>query len=388
MDLDALLRAGVERGASDIHLKPDAPPILRINGRLEPQAELGVVSAEFMDGAARRMLPERRYAELREGREIDIGYGVPGVGRFRVNVFLAVDAIRAVMRTIPSSTPGFEQLTLPPALSRLAMERRGLVLVTGITGSGKSTTLAAIVDYMNHQRNDHIITIEDPIEYVHDDIRCTITQREVGHDTASFAVALRAALREDPDVILVGEMRDPETMAVALHAAETGHLVLSTLHTLNATETINRIVINFPPFQEPLIRDQLAAVLRGVVSQRLIPRTGGTGRVPAVEVMLGTAVIRDCIREARRTPDIPAFIAQGASHYGMQTFDQCLLALYRDGVISYETAKDTASSPDDFDLKVRGILSTGEVAPEPDASKSAPTPPGAPPSPRSPFARP
>jgi twitching motility protein PilT len=388
MDLDALLRTGVERGASDIHLKPGAPPILRITGRLEPQAELGVVSPEFMDGAARRMLPERLYAELRGGREIDIGYGVPGVGRFRVNVFLALGEIRAVMRTIPSTTPGFEELTLPPVLSRLAMERRGLVLVTGITGSGKSTTLAAMIDHMNRHRNDHIITIEDPIEYAHDDLRCTISQREVGHDTASFAVALRAALREDPDVIMVGEMRDPETIAIALHAAETGHLVLSTLHTLNATETINRIVVNFPPYQEQLIRDQLAAVLQGVVSQRLIPRAGGAGRVPAVEVMLGTAVIRDCIRDAKRTPDIPTFIAQGASHYGMQTFDQCLLALYRDGVISYETGKDAASSPDDFDLKVRGILSTSEVASGRDKAKAAATPPNAPASPPSPFARP
>jgi twitching motility protein PilT len=388
MDLDALLRAGVERGASDIHLKPGAPPILRITGRLEPQPELGVVSAEFMDGAARRMLPERHYAELREGREIDIGYGVPGVGRFRVNVFLSVGEIRAVMRTIPSSKPGFEELTLPPVLSRLAMERRGLVLVTGITGSGKSTTLAAMIDYMNGHRNDHIITIEDPIEYAHDDLHCTISQREVGHDTASFAVALRAALREDPDVIMVGEMRDPETIAIAMHAAETGHLVLSTLHTLNATETINRIVVNFPPYQEQLVRDQLAAVLQGVVSQRLIPRAGGSGRVPAVEVMIGTAVIRDCIRDAKRTPDIPTFIAQGVSHYGMQTFDQCLLALYRDGVISYETGRDTASSPDDFDLKVRGILSTSEAASGPDKAKAAATPASAPESPRSPFARP
>ena len=381
MDLDALLLASVERGASDVHLKPDAPPILRVHGRLEPQADWGVVTAEFMDGAARRMLPERLYAQLREGREIDAGYDVAGFGRFRVNVFLSLGAIRAVMRAIPSAKPGFEDLRLPPVLARLAMERRGLVLVTGVAGSGKSTTLAAMVDHMNHHRNHHIITIEDPIEFAHDDIRCTISQREVGSDTQGFAVALRAALREDPDVIMVGEMRDVETMAVALHAAETGHLVLSTLHTLDATETVNRIVANFPRYQDQQIRDQLAAVLLAVISQRLVPRAGGEGRVAAVEIMLGTGIIRDCIRDARRTPEIPAFIAQGAVQYDMQTFDQCLLALYRDGIVSYETARDSASSPDDFDLKVRGIFSTGEMTVEPSASKGAPKP-------ISPFARP
>jgi len=361
MELDALLIAGVERGASDVHLKPEVPPILRINGRLEPQADLGVVTAEFMEDLVRRILPERLHAQLRDGREVDVGYSIPRIGRFRVNVFLALGAIRAVMRAIPSKKPQFEELGLPPVLARLAMERRGMLLVTGITGSGKSTTLAAMIDYMNHHRNDHIVTIEDPIEFTHDDISCVLSQREIGHDSPSFATALRAALREDPDVILVGEMRDPETMAVALHAAETGHLVLSTLHTLNATETVNRIVATFPPHQEQQIRDQLAAVLQGVVAQRLIPRLGGEGRVPAVEVMIGTAVIRDCIREAKRTAEIPSFIAQGSSQYGMQSFDQCLLQLYRDGIIAYETAKDSASSPDDFDLKVRGIFSTGEL---------------------------
>ena len=202
-------------------------------------------------------------------------------------------------------------------------------------------------------------TIEDPIEFTHEDINCVVSQREVGHDSASFAIALRAALREDPDVILVGEMRDPETMSVALHAAETGHLVFSTLHTLNATETVNRIIGTFPPHQEQQLRDQLAAVIQGVISQRLIPRIGGEGRVPAVEVMVGTAMIRDCIREAKRTPEIPAAIVQGHTQYGMQSFDQCLLRLYRESLVSYETAREAATSPDDFDLKVRGIFSTG-----------------------------
>ena len=361
MDLDALLSACFERGASDVHLKPGSPPILRVHGRLEPQPDFGVVTADLMDRVARRILPERLHTQLKDGREVDVGYSVPGLGRFRVNIFLALGVVRAVMRTIPSKKPRFEDLGLPPVLARLAGERRGLVLVTGITGSGKSTTLAAMIDHMNRHRNDHILTIEDPIEFTHDDINCVITQREIGHDSSSFAVALRAALREDPDVIFVGEMRDPETMAVALHAAETGHLVLSTLHTLNATETVNRIISSFPPHQEQQIRNQLAAVIQGVVSQRLIQRAGGDGRVPAVEVMIGTAVIRDCIRETKRTAEIPGFIVQGASQYGMQSFDQSLLTLYRDGVIAYETAKEMASSPDDFDLKVRGVVSTSEL---------------------------
>jgi len=360
IDFDRLLAAGVERGASDLHLKAGAPPILRIHGRLMPQGDFGVITAEDMDRLARKMLAERWYNQLRDGKEIDTAYAVQNYGRFRVNMFLALGTVRAVLRSIPSKKPRFDELALPPVLEQLAMERRGLVLVTGITGSGKSTTLAAIIDFINRNRNDHIITIEDPIEFTHDDINCVVSQREIGHDSTSFAIALRAALREDPDVILVGEMRDPETMSVALHAAETGHLVFSTLHTLNAAETVNRIVGTFPPHQEQQIRDQLAAVIQGVVSQRLVPRIGGEGRIPAVEVMISTGQIRDCIREAKRTPEIPAAIAQGQVQYGMQTFDQCLLHLYREGLISYETAREAASSPDDFDLKVRGIFSTGE----------------------------
>jgi twitching motility protein PilT len=371
MDIDRLLVTSVERGASDLHLKPNSPPILRIHGRLVPQPELGVVTVPHMEEMARRILPERLYMQLKEGREVDVAYGVTDHGRFRVNMFLATGLIRAVMRAIPSRKPRFEELGMPPVLEKLAMERRGLVLVTGITGSGKSTTLAAMVDFINRSRNDHIITIEDPIEFSHEDINCVVSQREIGHDSANFANALRAALREDPDVILVGEMRDPETMAVALHSAETGHLVFSTLHTLNATETVNRIIGTFPPHQEQQVRDQLAAVIVGVISQRLIPRISGEGRVPAVEVMIGTALIKDCIREAKRTPEIPAFIAQGATQYGMQTFDQCLLKLYRDGVISYETAREAATNADDFDLKVRGIFSTGELTFEGEQKKAA-----------------
>jgi twitching motility protein PilT len=259
------------------------------------------------------------------------------------------------------------------------MERRGMILVTGVTGSGKSTTLAAMIDYMNRARNDHIITIEDPIEFAHEDKKCVVSQREIGHDSESFATALRAALRQDPDIILVGEMRDAETMEVALHAAETGHLVLSTLHTLNATETVNRIISTFPPHQEEQIRDQLAAVIQGIVSQRLIVRADGKGRVPAVEVMVGTGLIRDSIRDAEKTPQLPSVMAAGTSQYGMQTFDQSLLALYRDEMITYETARDAATNPDDFDLKVKGIFSAGEMTYETAGKKEeGPKAPGAP----------
>src|SRR5216117_1949354 len=361
MEFDKLLVTGVERGASDLHLKANTPVILRIHGRLVPQGDLGVITAEDIDAIARRCLSERMYAQLKDGREVDSAYSVPNFGRFRVNMFLALGAVRAVLRSIPSKKPKFDEIGLPSVLEQLAMERRGLVLVTGITGSGKSTTLAAMIDYINRTRNDHIITIEDPIEFSHEDINCVVSQREIGHDSSNFATALRAALREDPDVILVGEMRDPETMSVALHAAETGHLVFSTLHTLNAAETVNRILGTFPPHQEQQIRDQLAAVIQGVISQRLVPKLAGEGRVPAVEIMIGTALIRDCIREAKRTPEIPAIITQGNTQYGMQTFDQCLLKLYRDSVVSYETAREAATNPDDFDLKVRGIFSTGEL---------------------------
>ncbi len=375
IDFDKLLAAGVERGASDVHLKPNSPPILRIQGRLVPQQDLGVIAPEDMDAIARKILHERWYNQLRDGKEVDTAYAVPNFGRFRVNMYLALGVIRAVLRSIPSKKPKFEELGLPVVLEQLAMERRGMVLVTGITGSGKSTTLAALVDFINRTRNDHIITIEDPIEFTHDDINCLVSQREIGHDTPSFATALRAALREDPDVVLVGEMRDPETMSVALHAAETGHLVFSTLHTLNAGETVNRIIGTFPPHQEQQIRDQLAAVIVGIISQRLIPKIGGEGRIPAVEVLIGTAVIRDCIREAKRTMEISTFIAQGQTQYGMQTFDQCLLKLYREGMISYETAREAATNADDFDLKVRGIFSTGEQSFEQKKDERSPVAP-------------
>ncbi len=380
MDLDELLTQAVKRHASDLHLKTDSHPVLRVHGHLEVQDDCPVLTREFLRRMAMRLLGEERYNDLMAGQEKDLAYTLEGMGRFRVNLFLAQGEVRGVLRHIPGRIPLFEELHLPKVLERLASERRGLVLVTGITGSGKSTSLAAMIDFMNRGRNDHIVTIEDPIEFVHNDRKCVISQREIGHDSTTFAQALRAALRQDPDIILVGEMRDAETMEVALHAAETGHLVLSTLHTLNATETVNRIIATFPPHQEDQIRGQLSAVIQGIVSQRLVVRADGKGRVPAVEVMVGTGLVRDCIRESKKTPELPAVIAAGTSQYGMQTFDQSLLGLYREELITYETARDAATNPDDFDLKVKGIFSTGEMTWEvksdqkPQGAAAAPAP--------------
>ena len=361
MDFLQLLTECVKRSASDLHLKSGSRPILRVHGHLETQDDLPPVTRDFMRKTAMNMLGELRYNALMEGEEMDLGHTAPGIGRFRINLFLCQGDVRAVLRHIPEHIPAFEGLHLPKVLERLCQERRGLILVTGITGSGKSTTLAAMLDYMNRTRNDHIVTIEDPVEFVHEDKKCVISQREIGQDSTSFAQALRAALRQDPDIILVGEMRDAETMEVAINAAETGHLVLSTLHTLNATETINRIISIFPPHQEDQIRAQLSAVIQGVVSQRLVVRADGKGRVPAVEVMIMTGLVRESIRERAKTPQISTVIAAGQAQYGMQTFDQSLLGLYREELVTYETARDAATNPDDFDLKVKGIFSTGEM---------------------------
>ena len=374
MELQELLAECAKRKASDLHLKAGSRPILRIHGHLEVQDDLAPISPDFVRRTAMTLLGEHRFGTLMEGKEMDVGYLLPGLGRFRVNMFLSQGEVRGVFRHVPQRIPAFQELHMPKVLDRLCMERRGMILVTGITGSGKSTTLAAVVDFVNKNRNDHILTIEDPIEFVHEDNKCVISQREIGQDSVSFATALRAALREDPDIILVGEMRDAETMEVALHAAETGHLVLSTLHTLNATETINRIISTFPPHQEDQIRDQLASVMQGIVSQRLVVRADGKGRVPAVEVMVGTGLIRDSIRASEKTSNIPTVIAAGQAQYGMQTFDQSLLQLHREELITYETARDAATNPDDFDLKVKGILSTGEMTWDAGASNAVPPP--------------
>jgi twitching motility protein PilT len=298
---------------------------------------------------------------------------VPGLGRFRVNLFLQRSTIGIAIRVISIGTLSFEELHLPEVIEKMALETRGLILCTGTTGSGKSTTLASIVDYINHNRSCHILTIEDPIEFLLRDKKSIINQREIGADTSTFAGALKSALRQDPDVILVGEMRDFDTVETAIMAAETGHLVLSTLHTLDAAETINRIIGVFPPYQHKQVRIQLGSILKGVISQRLVPRSDGTGRVPAVEVMINTTRIREYIEDKDKTRKIREAIAQGHVSYGMQTFDQSLMALHKDNLISMEEALRQASNPDDFALRVRGVSSTSDLTWD-DFDKDGPPP--------------
>jgi twitching motility protein PilT len=300
--------------------------------------------------------------KFKASQEIDLAYSVPGLGRFRCNVFQQRGTMGLVLRVIPTKILSVDDLLLPPVLRKIADEERGLVLVTGTTGSGKSTTLAAMIDHVNNSRCSHVMTVEDPIEFLHRDSRSIVNQREVAVDTRSFAQALRSALRQDPDVILVGEMRDFETIETGLLAAETGHLVFSTLHTLDATETINRIIAVFPPHQQKQVRLQLAAVLKAVISQRLIPRADTKGRVPAVEVLVATAFIRDCIIDKEKTHLIQGAIAAGTSQYGMQTFDQSIFGLFQQGFVSYEEALRWATNVDEFKLKVQGVSTTSDAA--------------------------
>ena len=361
MKLEDILKLALAKGASDIHLKVGVPPIFRIDGTLRALKEAPRLSPEMTKEIAFSVMNDRQKERFKKNNEIDLSYAVSGLGRFRVSIFMQRGSASLVLRTIPFKIPTIEELLLPKVIEKLAMERRGLILVTGTTGSGKSTTLAAMINYINTQRNAHIITIEDPIEFLHRDKKSIINQREVGQDTGTFPSALRAALRQDPDVILVGEMRDLETIETAILAAETGHLVLSTVHTLDATETINRIIAVFPPYQQEQIRIQLASVLKGVISQRLVPKADGVGRVPAVEVLIATARIREYIEDEHRTKEIGDAIAEGHVQYGMQTFDQSLMALLGQNLITYEEALSQASNPDDFALKYSGVSSTSDT---------------------------
>ncbi len=361
MELNEILAIGVKAKGSDIHLKAGVPPIVRIDGQLRAIPNAERLSADAVRGMALSIMNERQRKIFEETFEVDLSYGVPGLGRFRVNAFSQRGTVCMVLRAIPIAIPTMESLNLPLVLKKLAMEQRGLILVTGTTGSGKSTTLASMIDYINENRTCNIITIEDPVEYLHKDKKSLISQREVGFDTLTFARALTSALRQDPDVILVGEMRDHETIETALTAAETGHLVLSTLHTLDAAETINRVISVFPPFHQRQVRMQLSSVLKGVVSQRLVPRCDSKGRVPAVEVMIGTARVKDCIDDDMKTKQITDVIAQGFTTYGMQTFDQSLMQLLTKKLISYEEALTQSTNPDDFALKVSGISSTSDA---------------------------
>jgi twitching motility protein PilT len=362
MDLNEVLLVALNNRASDIHFKVGQPPLLRIDGELVPLKDYSELDASEIAKTAYQIMSERQRERFLREMEIDMGYGISGLGRFRVNIFQQRGTIAVALRVIPFGIKGFEELNLPvEVMERISNEGRGLVLLTGTTGSGKSTTLAAMIDHINRTRRSHIITIEDPIEFLHRDRKGIISQREIGTDTDNFAQALKMALRQDPDVILVGEMRDFETIETAILAAETGHLVLSTLHTLDAAETVNRIVAVYPPYQQKQIRLQLAGILKGVVSQRLLPRADGMGRVPAVEIMLATARIKDCIVDKDKTYEIHEAIAEGHATYHMQTFDQSLMSLLKQELITYDEALRHSSNPDDFALRVKGILATSDM---------------------------
>jgi twitching motility protein PilT len=358
-DLNRVLQVALKGGASDIHIKAGLPPMFRVNGTLVPLRDAPRLTPEEIARTAFSMMTQAQVHEFKEHHDADFAYGVPGVGRFRVNVFQQRNAVGMVLRVIPYKIKTIEQLHLPDVVKRIADNRRGLILVTGTTGSGKSTTLASIIEYINATRSEHIITIEDPIEFLIRDKRSVINQREIGTDCTSYKRGLRAALRQDPDVILVGEMRDHETIEIGLTAAETGHLVLATLHTTDCTETITRLITAFPPHQQAQIRLMTSGLLSGVISQRLVPTKDG-GRVAAVEAMVSTARIRELIIDESRFRELREAIEQGRDTYGMQSFDQALMDLLNRGVISYEEALLQSSNPDDFALKVSGIDGGGD----------------------------
>lgn len=345
----------MREGASDLHLKSGALPFMRVHGELRPIVDAALLTPDATLEMAFSVMSNRQKQRFKEAQSIDVAYGVPTLGRFRINIFQQCGTVSLVLRVIPSKVSSIRELFLPRVIEKIAEEPRGLILVTGTTGSGKSTTLAAMVDHINATRSGHIVTIEDPVEFLHRDKRAYISQREVDVDTPCFSDALRDALRQDPDVILLGEMRDFETISTALTAAETGHLVLSTLHTLDATETINRIVSIYPSHQQKATRYQLASILRAVISMRLVRDVESQRRVPAVEVMVSTGLIRDCIVNEDKTPQIPNAIAAGTSEYGMQTFDQSLFQLLEAGYISQAEALRNANNPTHMRMMLSGI---------------------------------
>jgi twitching motility protein PilT len=371
--LERVLSAARQLGASDVHFKAGLPPIFRIKGELRTVRDVPPLTRESIATFAVHMMNDRQRAEFEETMDVDLAYGTPDGVRYRVNLFQQRGTVGMVLRLIPPEVPPFERLHLPEIVLKLADNSRGMVLVTGVTGSGKSTTLAAMIDYINQRKAFHIVTVEDPIEYTFRDKRSVINQREVGFDTRSFARALRAALRQDPDVMLVGEMRDIETTEIATTAGETGHLVLSTLHTVDATETINRIISMYPTHQQIQARLSLASVLRGVISQRLLPRADGKGMVPAIEVMVNTERVREMIEDPHRTREIGDAIAKGRHPYGMISFDQSLAELVTKKLVTYEEAVKNSTSPSDFALLFRGISGGTSDAWDGDA-KSAPKP--------------
>jgi twitching motility protein PilT len=364
MKIDDFLKIAIESDASDLHLKPGNHPILRINGVLKPLTSFPRLTAVHCQELAEQIMSGSQKSLLEEDLDLDLAYSFAGFGRFRGNIFHQRGSLAIALRIIPLEPKSIKELRLPEVLEMIALEQRGLVLCTGTTGSGKTTTLASMVDFINSQRTENVITIEDPIEYLHRDKKSTICQREVGVDVKNFSRGLRAALREDPDVVLVGEMRDKETIETAIVAAETGHLVMSTLHTLDAVETINRIVSVFPPHSQKQVRFQLSSILKAVISMRLIPEKGGKGRVPAVEIMVNTPYISECIIKKEKTALIRDAIEAGVSQYGMQTFDQSIYYLYKGDLISFEQGLRYSSNPNDFKLRVAGIQSSADVSRE------------------------
>jgi twitching motility protein PilT len=360
LDLKAALLRMVREGASDLHLKVGRPPTLRLHSDLVP-LDMPPMRPEELRSLAEHLLPPAQLREFVELRESDFAINVPGIGRFRVNVYQQKGTVAFAMRAIAHAAASIRDLNLPPVLEQLALKPRGLVLVTGVTGSGKSTALAAMMHHINERRSANIITIEDPIEFVHRDVQSHINQREVGTDTASFSQALRRVLRQDPDVVMIGEIRDLETLDVALKAAGTGHLVFSTLHTTDATLTINRILSFYPPHQQNEVRFALANALSAIISLRLVPRADRPGRVPACEVLVNTEAVRDQIRDLKAALNIPDLIKEGSLAYGMQSFDQSLMSWYSRGVISYENALFHATSPAEFALRIQGVNGSSDA---------------------------
>ena len=355
----AILQEMIRQNASDLHLKVGRPPTLRVNGDLTP-SQFPAMRPEDLKSLAEQVMTPKQVKEFAENKEADFAIGVPGIGRFRVNVYQQRGTIAYAMRTIPYQALTVAELHLPPVVEQVALRPRGLVLVTGITGSGKSTALASMIQYINEKRKANIITIEDPIEFLHRDLNCHINQREVGNDTGSFGQALRRVLRQDPDVVMIGEIRDLDTLEIALKAADTGHLVFSTLHTTDASQTINRVISFYPPHQQNEVRFALSSALQAVISLRLVPRSDKPGRVPACEVLINTAAVRDQIRDMHKALNIPDLIREGTVQYGMQSFDQSLMQWYSQGVISYESAVFYATNPSEFALRVQGVAGSSD----------------------------
>ncbi|MEK7667963.1 MAG: PilT/PilU family type 4a pilus ATPase [Gemmatimonadota bacterium] len=373
--MEKIIKAAVDRGASDLHIKAGDVFRARIDGKLVPLTKQRLTPEQTKAIALRFIPSEEDRARIEKIMDYDCSWGAPGIGRFRINILRQRSSFMIVMRVIPFEVPTLEQLQLPTVLQTVASAERGMILVTGVTGSGKSSTMAAMIDHINRSTQKHIVTLENPIEFLHRDVNCSLTQREIGTDTESFRTGLRAALRQDPDVILIGEMRDPETVDTAMKAAETGHLLISTLHTPDATTTISRIIAMFPPEEQEIVRVRMADSLHAVVSQRLLRRKDGHGRVAALEILVVTSTIRDLILDQNRTSEIKEFIAEGRDQYGMQTFDQHLMDLVQQSAVDYETAVANASNPSDFELQMRTFRRKSRMSTQRAAAPPAPEPP-------------